>query len=73
MIRGNKMDLQSLTTAERISLAEALWDSVVAEETDIALTEEQRAELEARLSSYEIDLDDGSTWEDVKANILNNA
>ena len=64
------MKLQSLSAVEKISLAEALWDSVVAEETEIDLTPTQKAELDARLSSYQIDPADGSSWEDVKLRIL---
>lgn len=65
------MEIQSLTISERIILAEALWDSVVAEDTEIDLTEAQKAELDRRLAAYEIDQEIGSTWSSVKARILN--
>ena len=51
-------------------LAEALWDSVVAEDAEIELTEKQKAELNQRLEAYEIDYESGSSWDDVKARIL---
>jgi putative addiction module component (TIGR02574 family) len=44
------VEIQSLTVSERIILAEALWDSVVAEDTEIELTETQKRELDRRLS-----------------------
>ena len=64
------MEIQSLTVSERIMLAEALWDSVVAEDAEIELTEKQKAELNQRLEAYEIDYESGSSWDDVKARIL---
>jgi putative addiction module component (TIGR02574 family) len=51
-------------------LAEALWDSIVAEDSKIKLTETQKNELDRRLAAYEIDQDVGSSWSSVKARIL---
>ncbi|MCD2451679.1 addiction module protein [Methylicorpusculum oleiharenae] len=64
------MEIQSLTVSERIILAEALWDSIVAEDSEIELTEVQKAELDRRLASFEIDQLVGSSWSNVKARIL---
>ena len=64
------MEIQSLTVSERILLAEALWDSVVAENADIPLSEAQREELDRRLSEFGIDRDEGDSWSEVKARIL---
>ena len=64
------MEIQSLTASERIILAEALWDSVVAEDTEIELTDAQKVELDRRLAAFEIDQDAGSSWPSVKARIL---
>ncbi|WP_101675534.1 addiction module protein [Alloalcanivorax mobilis] len=64
------MEIQSLTVSERILLAEALWDSIVAEQADIALTDAQKEELDRRLAAFEIDQDEGSSWSSVKARIL---
>ncbi|MES9972183.1 MAG: addiction module protein [Candidatus Thiodiazotropha sp.] len=64
------MEIQSLTISERIMLAEALWDSIVAEDTEIKLTETQKDELDRRLAAFEIDQDVGSSWSSVKARIL---
>jgi proteic killer suppression protein len=49
------MEIQSLTVSERIILAEALWDSVIAEDVEIDLTGPQLAELNRRLAAFEID------------------
>mgnify|MGYP000397955365 CR=1 FL=1 len=64
------MEIQSLTVSERIILAEALWDSVVAEGSEIELTDAQKLELDRRLKSFEQDQDRGSSWVDVKARVL---
>ncbi|MCH8532005.1 MAG: addiction module protein [Saccharospirillum sp.] len=65
------MEIQSLTISERIMLAEALWDSVVAEDVEIELTGPQKEELDRRLAAFEVDQDKGSSWSRVKARILN--
>lgn len=64
------MEIQSLTISERIILAEALWDSVIADDVEIDVTEPQRKELDRRLAAFEIDQDAGAPWSDVKARIL---
>ncbi|MGO1692342.1 MAG: addiction module protein [Marinobacter sp.] len=64
------MEIQSLTISERIILAEALWDSVVAEGSEIELTELQKQELDQRLQSFELDQKCGDAWAAVKARIL---
>ena len=64
------MEIQSLTISERIMLAEALWDSIIAEDSKIKLTETQKDELDRRLTAFEIDQDAGSSWSSVKARIL---
>lgn len=64
------MEIQSLTVSERILLAEALWDSIVAEQADIELTDAQKEELDRRLAAFGIDQDEGSSWSSVKARIL---
>ena len=63
------MDIHSLSTSERISLAEQLWDSVHDKSDEIELTPDQIELLEARLAAYEEDGDPGDTWENVKARI----
>ncbi|MGD8840875.1 MAG: addiction module protein [Gammaproteobacteria bacterium] len=63
------MDIHSLSTSERISLAEQLWDSIHDKSDEIELTPEQKELLEARLAAYEEDSDPGDTWENVKARI----
>ncbi|WP_232819972.1 addiction module protein [Aliidiomarina celeris] len=62
--------MQSLTVSERIMLAEALWDSVVAEGSEIELTEPQIRELDKRLAAFETDGDTGRSCSTIKAQIV---
>jgi len=67
-------DLMRLSVAERIRLAEDLWDSVAREaEADpdlLPLTAEERDELDRRLADYEAHPETSVPWEEVKARLL---
>ena len=62
-------DFSKLSVAERIQLAEDLWDSIPPEGADIPLTEAQKAELDRRLDDLERDPDAGEPWEVVRARL----
>lgn len=64
-------ELLKLTPAERIALAEDLWDSVAANPQDLPpLTEEERAEIDRRLAEHERDPDSAVPWEEVRARLI---
>jgi putative addiction module component (TIGR02574 family) len=63
------LKISELTVAERIQLAEDLWDSVAADTGDLPLTDAQRAELELRLADFQRDPDSGESWEVVRERI----
>lgn len=63
------MNLQKLTTAERILLAEELWDSVISDEKSVPITDDQKALIEKRLALYSIDKNAGDFWETVRKRI----
>ncbi|GAH43947.1 unnamed protein product [marine sediment metagenome] len=63
------MDILSLSTPERILLAEQLWDSVRTKSDEIEITPEQTKLLESRLAALESDGDLGDSWDNVKARI----
>lgn len=65
------MDIQSLSTPERILLAEQLWDSVRGKSDEIEITLDQIKLLESRLAALESDGDLGDTWENVRTRIIN--
>ena len=63
------MNLHELTPFEKILLAEELWDSVAADEQLFPLTEDQKKELDVRLTRYSIDPEAGDSWENVRNRI----
>ena len=63
------LDIAKLSVAERIQLAEDLWDSVSAETADLPLTEAQKAELDRRIADLERDPQAGESWEVVRDRI----
>ena len=60
-------DLFKLSPAERIQLAEDLWDSVAADPDSMPpLSDEQKAELERRLAEHARDPSSAVEWEEVR-------
>ena len=51
--------LHDLSIDEKIQLIEELWDSIAADQASLPLTEEQKAELDARVDEFEADGDLG--------------
>ena len=67
-----KVEISQLSIAERIQLAEDLWDSILERQDELPLTDAQKQELDRRLESYQQDPTAGSTWEEVKESSRNN-
>ena len=63
------LGIDRLSVAERIELAEAIWDSVATEADDFALTADQEQDLRRRVAAYEADPKAVSSWDDVKARL----
>jgi putative addiction module component (TIGR02574 family) len=62
-----KVDISELSIAERIQLAEDLWDSILEQQVELPLTDTQQQELDRRLEKkYQQAPTAGSTWEEVK-------
>jgi len=63
-------ELLKLSPAERIQLAEDLWDSVAAQPEHLpALSDEQRREIERRLAEHAGDPNSAMSWEEVRARL----
>jgi putative addiction module component (TIGR02574 family) len=62
-------DFSKLSIAERIQLAEDLWQSIPEEGADVPLTDAQKAELDRRLDGLEHNPDAGDPWEVVRARL----
>ena len=67
-MRNAEFDFSKLSIAERIQLAEDLWDSIP-ESADIALSDAQKTELDRRLKDLEQHPDAGEPWEIVRARL----
>lgn len=63
-------ELLELSVAERIQLAEDIWDTIPKASEAPKLTDAQRAELDRRLEAHRKSPDAGSPWEDVKGRII---
>jgi len=62
--------LDRLSVEDRISLAQALWDSIAEEAAAAPPTQAQRQELERRLADSIARPDAVTPWEEVKARAL---
>lgn len=62
-------EIKKLSVAERILLVEEIWDSIVAEQESLEVTEAQQRELDRRLETYKCSPEAGSSWEEVKERV----
>jgi putative addiction module component (TIGR02574 family) len=64
-------DFNHLSAAERIQLAQDLWDSLEPADIDaeLPLTDEQKAELDRRLADLEQHPEASIPWEQVRAEL----
>jgi len=69
MTNALREQLLKLSAAERLELAEELWDSIEDEDEALALTDEQREDLERRLAEADADPTGGSSWDAVRERI----
>jgi putative addiction module component (TIGR02574 family) len=63
------LDISKLSVAERIQLAEDLWDSVAAETGELPLSAAQTTELDRRLAELARDPGAGESWEVVRGRV----
>lgn len=66
------VDIDSLTVAERILLAQDLWDSVPADSPELAIPPWMEELLEERLAEHARNPDAGEPWEVVVERIRAN-
>ena len=63
-------EIASLTVDERLSIVEAIWDTIAADSASLPLTPAQRDEIERRLTRHRAHPDEVVPWEAVKAEAL---
>ena len=66
-------EVLQLTIAERIQLAEDIWDSVAAFPEAIPLTDAQKEELDRRLQAYTENPNEGISWDELKDKLRKSA
>ncbi len=59
-------EILQLSIAERIQLAEDIWDSIAAFPEAVPLTNEQKQELDRRLQAYAQNPNEGISWDALK-------
>jgi putative addiction module component (TIGR02574 family) len=63
-------DILQLSVAERIQLAEDIWDSIAVFPDALEITTEQQQELDRRLQALAQNPKEGISWSELKANLL---
>lgn len=63
-------DVLELDLADRLTLVQAIWDSIAEVPESIPVTARERELLDKRLDAYVADGDSGSPWAEVKARLL---
>ncbi len=66
-------DILGLSVSERIQLAQDIWDSIVLVPESLALTDDEKAEIDRRLDAYHQNPKAGSPWSVVRDRIKNRA
>jgi len=69
MARLTHEEIQKLSVAERVQLAEEIWDSIAATPEQLPLTDAQRQELDRRLALHERESARTTPWEEVRAKL----
>ena len=65
----SRAEILKLSVSERILLVEDIWDSIAEAPEEIALSQAQELELDARLDAYHMNPTEGSPWAIVKDRI----
>jgi putative addiction module component (TIGR02574 family) len=69
MTNASLSELLTLSEAERIQLAQDLWDSIPADSPALPLTHDQRRELERRLAEHRANPASAIPWEEARARL----
>ncbi len=64
------LGIEQLSVAQRILLVEEIWDTIADAQEEVPLTEAQKSDLQRRVAAYQANPRAGSSWEEVKARLL---
>ena len=62
-------EIMNLKMDEKIEIIEEIWDSIVASNESLELTDTQKKVLDQRLEEFQKNPGEGDSWEEVKARI----
>ena len=61
----------NLSVAERIQLAEDIWDSIVTENPSaLVLTSEQRQEIQQRIQTHDLNPGSAISWKQIRSELF---
>jgi len=63
-------EILDLPAADRVEIAQLIWESVFEHPEAVSLTHAQKDELERRWRAFEQNPDEGEPWDDVKRSLL---
>lgn len=61
--------IDQLSVEERLVLVDEIWESIVADQPSMLLSESQQQDLQRRLATHDANSQAGSPWEEVKARL----
>lgn len=70
MILERHPELRRLSPSEKLLLLSELWDDLAAHPEAVPISPEQIAELDRRMESYRKDPSQVTSWEAIKARVL---
>ena len=70
MSRVSLDQILDLPPAERVEIAQEIWESVFDHPENLPLTQAQKDELERRWRAFKRNPNEGEPWEDVKKSLL---
>ena len=63
-------EIKKLSVAERIIIAEQIWDTIVADQESLPVTDAQKDELDRRIEAYHVCPQEGNSWESIKSKLI---
>lgn len=69
MLADTLPDVIKLSKAEKLLLANELWDELATDGSELALTREQIAELDRRMQHHRNHPGETTTWSEIKARL----
>ena len=62
-------DIKNLSIKEKISLVEDIWDEISNTQNYLGVSDEQKKELDSRLSKYKLNITESKEWSIVREEI----